>query len=65
MAKVIGFDQKVMKQFTCYECGAIVEYAPNEVTQKVGEDGRVATDEGCRIVGLNCPNCGSFNRTNP
>jgi transcription initiation factor IIE alpha subunit len=59
MAKVIGFDEKVYKQFTCRECAAIVQYAPNEA--KYTDN----TDEGYRIKGLNCPNCGSFNRTNP
>lgn len=59
MAVVIGFDKKIMKQFTCYHCGAIVEYSPIEdkFTDK--------TDEGTKIRGLACPNCGSFYRTNP
>jgi transcription initiation factor IIE alpha subunit len=58
MAKVIGYDQKVFKKFTCPECGAIVEYAPKEdqFTDK--------TDEGTKIKGLNCPGCGAFHRTN-
>ena len=59
MAKVIGFDEKLMKQFTCRECAAIVEYAPDE--DKYTD----RTDEGCKIKGLNCPNCGAFHRTNP
>jgi len=59
MAEVIGFDEKVKKQFTCYNCGAIVKYAPfeNKYTDR--------TDEGTKIRGLNCPNCGEFHRTNP
>ena len=59
MAKVIGFDPKVMQQFTCRDCGAIVEYAPNE------SKWNNQTDEGCKIYGLKCPNCGEFHRTNP
>ncbi len=61
MAKVIGFDQKVMKQFTCYKCGAIVEYSPIEdkFTDRTDED------EGYKIRGLACPNCGEFHCTNP
>ena len=59
MAKVIGFDPKVMKQFTCRNCGAIVEYAPCE------DKSTDRTDEGTKIRGLNCPNCGQFHRTNP
>jgi transcription initiation factor IIE alpha subunit len=59
MAKVIGFDEKVYKRFTCYYCAAIVQYAPNEdkFTDK--------TDEGTKIKGLFCPNCNEFHRTNP
>jgi len=59
MAKVIGFDEKVMKQFTCRSCGAIVQYAPNE------EKDKGYRDEGTMAVGLDCPNCGLFHRTNP
>lgn len=59
MAKVIGFDEKVYKRFTCRSCGAIVQYAPNEV-KPTGD-----TDEGTKILGLVCPNCCNFHRTNP
>lgn len=59
MARVVGFDTVVLKRFTCSSCGAIVEYAPNE------DKFTVRTDEGCKIKGLNCPNCGQFHRTNP
>lgn len=65
MAKVIGFDETKMKRFTCRDCCAIVEYAPNEATKKLYEDGSAATDCGCHIYGLKCPNCGTFHRTNP
>jgi transcription initiation factor IIE alpha subunit len=59
MAKVIGFEEKVYKKFTCGDCGAIVQYTPKE------DQFTDITDEGCRICGLNCPNCGEFHRTNP
>lgn len=59
MIKVVGFDEKVMKQFTCRECAAIVQYTPNE--DKYTD----RTDEGTKIRGLICPNCNSFHRTNP
>jgi len=59
MATIIGYDKSVYKRFTCHNCGAIVEYAPNEVIKTE------RTDEGCRIVGLHCPNCSQFHRTNP
>lgn len=58
MATVIGFDETKYKKFTCYHCAAIVQYAPNEA-QPNGQ-----TDEGCKIIGLNCPNCNKFVRTN-
>lgn len=59
MAKILGYEAKVYKRFTCGNCAAIVEYTPSEVK----ETNR--TDEGTRIVGLNCPGCGIFVRTNP
>lgn len=65
MAKVIRFDPKINKKFTCLECGAIVEYSPNEAVQKYWNSSVPATDEGTKIIGLNCPNCSSFHRTNP
>ncbi len=59
MATIVGQDDKVYKRFTCMNCGAIVQYVPNEEVY-TGQ-----TDEGCRIKGLNCPGCGHFRRTNP
>lgn len=58
MAKVIGFDVKSYKKFTCYHCCAIIQYAPNEVYWGG------LKDEGTKIFGLKCPNCGEFVRTN-
>ena len=59
MAKVIGFDESLLKKFTCRECTAIVQYVPQEdrYTDR--------TDEGTKIRGLSCPNCNTFYRTNP
>lgn len=65
MAKVIGFDETKYHRFTCYNCAAIVEYTPNEIVGKCYDSGLPATDEGTRIKGLKCPNCGDFHRTNP
>jgi transcription initiation factor IIE alpha subunit len=59
MAKVIGFDESLLKKFTCRECTAIVQYVPQE---DIYTD---QTDEGINIRGLNCPNCNTFHRTNP
>lgn len=64
MAKVLGFNEKLNKRVTCYSCTAIVEYKPNEEIPLVMGNGHQATDEGRKIVGLNCPNCGTFLRTN-
>lgn len=58
MAKVIGFDESILKKFTCRNCGANVQYTPQE--DKFTD----RSDEGCKIKGLNCPNCGNFHRTN-
>lgn len=59
MAKVIGYDPAITRRFTCPNCGAIVEYTPSEV---LATDRR---DEGVQIMGLKCPGCGEFQRTNP
>lgn len=64
MAKIIGYEEKVFKKFTCSECGAIVQYTPNEVRAKLYGCGEIATDEGRVIKGLICPSCGEFHRTN-
>ena len=55
MAKVIGFDPKSLKQFTCYDCGAIVEYNKFEARLQYSDSGQKLTDEGTRIIGLTCP----------
>jgi transcription initiation factor IIE alpha subunit len=65
MAKVIGFDPKSLKQFTCYDCAAIVEYSKFEEQYQYSDSGQKLTDEGTHIMGLQCPNCYEFNRTNP
>lgn len=59
MATVLGIDTSKYKKFTCLECASIIQYAPNEA--KWNEQ----RDEGCQILGLNCPGCGVFHRTNP
>lgn len=59
MATIVGYDEKVYKRFTCMHCSAIVQYTLNEV-QWNGQ-----TDEGCKIMGLYCPGCGQWLRTNP
>ena len=36
MTTIIGFCEKVKKRFTCYYCGAIVEYTPKEDQSDTG-----------------------------
>ena len=57
--KVIGFDEAVMRKVTCRSCGAIIEYAPNEV--KPAD----YTDEEIVVCGITCPNCGKYLRLDP
>lgn len=57
MVKVIstGPDKTVVKQVICRNCGATLEYTPNEVQSRHG------TDYGGGPDGeewVNCPNCG-------
>jgi hypothetical protein len=43
MVKMVGIDKKIAKRVSCRECGAILEYMPNEVktyrTSCMGETG--------------------------
>lgn len=57
MATVIGQNEQVYKRYTCFNCGAIVQFTPME------ERWNGQTDEGCKIMGLNCPQCHKFMRT--
>ena len=65
MARVIGYNEKIFKKCTCHQCGAIIEYAPFEIDVAKNGDGSPRTEEGTTIMGLNCPNCRNFIRTNP
>jgi len=56
MAKVVGFNPKVLKQATCQKCSAINEYSPNEVrTLWSGTDYSGGPDGA---EGFTCGNCG-------
>ena len=59
MAKVIGYDNSVYLRETCYNCGAIVEYAPNEVEEKHETDYTGCTDT---VNCIRCPSCGNLIR---
>lgn len=58
VATVVGYEETVYKRFVCINCAAIVQYVPKEVF--------VAgfADERTLVLGLNCPDCGKFHRTN-
>lgn len=58
MATILGYDESVYKKFTCRECGAIVQYKPNENLWTE------LKNEGTYIRGLRCPGCNVFHRTN-
>ena len=55
MAKVVGFNKKLIRRVSCYECAAKVEYTLNEVQENN------YTDYGGGPAGskwIICPNCG-------
>lgn len=58
MPSVIGFTENRYKKIVCWHCEAIVQYEKTEPKWN-GE-----TDEGTKILGFNCPNCGDWIRTN-
>jgi len=55
MAKIIGIDESKAKRITCYDCGAIVEYFPNEVISRVEEEVYGGGSDVYHY--LTCPNC--------
>ena len=55
MAKVIGIDKSITKQRVCSDCGAIVEYYPNEVMSKVESEPYGGGSDTYHY--LTCPNC--------
>ncbi len=56
MAKVIGFDPKLMKQCTCRNCAAIIEYSLTEVKKHIEHD---YDDDSEIVYTITCPNCGN------
>jgi predicted RNA-binding Zn-ribbon protein involved in translation (DUF1610 family) len=48
-------DKKVVKRCTCSNCGALLEYTPNDVTFKTYRDYGGGSDT---YAEFNCPNCG-------
>lgn len=56
MPVVVGRDESVYKRLTCPLCGAINQYAPNEVrTLREGRDYSGGSDGA---EGFNCAGCG-------
>lgn len=55
MATVVGYDESAKLRCTCRNCGAIVEYVPNDIqSAKVYDYGG-----GCDVVYyIKCPGCG-------
>ena len=56
MAKVIGFDPKLMKQCTCRNCAAIIEYSLTEVKKHIHHDYGGGSE---MVYTITCPNCGN------
>jgi hypothetical protein len=55
MAEVVGMDNSKKKRITHSECGAIIEYFPNEVTSKIeNEPYGGGTDTYYYLM---CPHC--------
>ena len=50
-------NKKVSKKCICKNCGATLEYTPNDVTYKVYQDYGGGSD---RYAEFNCPNCGKL-----
>ena len=56
MAKVIGFDPKLLHTTKCRKCAAIIEYSKSELQEFVHHDYGGGHDIVTYIV---CPNCGN------
>ena len=56
MPVVVGRDESVYKKLTCRHCGAINQYAPNEV--RTLWSGKDYSGGSAGAEGFNCANCG-------
>lgn len=56
MPKVVGYDKTKFKKVTCRNCGAINQYAQNDV--RVLSRGRDISQVMCITKGFNCAGCG-------
>jgi len=56
MAKVIKIDNTIAKRITCRDCGALIEYFPNEVESRVENEPYGGGTDMYHY--LTCPNCG-------
>lgn len=54
MIKIIGQDASITKRVTCRNCGAILEYTPNDVKEKTTRDISGSADTEFYIE---CPQC--------
>lgn len=61
MIKIVGYDESVTKRSTCRRCGAIVEYTPDEIKDKLESDYGGGKDV---VNYISCPGCrGDINVT--
>ena len=56
MAKVIKIDKTIAKRRTHSDCGAVIEYFPNEVVSKLEDEPYGGGNDYYHY--LTCPNCG-------
>lgn len=54
MAKIVGRDEKAVKQVTCRNCAARIEYTASETTSHVHHDYGGGSDT---YYYLKCPKC--------
>ena len=56
MITVVGQDDSVTKRATCRNCGAIIEYTPNDLQEQQTRDISSCADTEFY---LKCPQCGN------
>lgn len=52
--KIIGYDRSVVKQVTCKNCGAVLEYVKSDVKTSTGRD---YSGSVCGTEWIKCPEC--------
>lgn len=54
MITIVGYSDEVLRKTTCPNCGAILQYAKSDITEKYIKDYGGGGDMYYRI---NCPSC--------